>query len=148
MHANRVWLLLILIIGASALFFGLKTSYKLYLYYTETTYTIALSTKWSLEELSRTRYIPTAHYTYSVNDTLYSGETELSSQVYRNRWSAEEDLATYPGRTWRVWYNPHHPTYSTLQKRFPIKESFSTALLIAILGYLIWLGFYVDRTSA
>ncbi len=146
MYSNKVWFLLIGIIGASALFFGAKTAVKLYYYYTETTSTAATSTEWTLQEVSRTRYLPVGHYTYVVSDVTYSGMTELS-QAYRNRWAAEEDLATYPQRTWKVWYDPDSPARSTLQKNFPIKESFSTLVLIAILTYLLWLGTYVNRTT-
>ena len=148
MYANKAWLLLVAIVGASALFFGGKAAYKLYFYYTETASTQTLSTAWTLEEASRTRFLPTARYTYAVDGLSYSGETQFSSQVYRNKWAAEEDLATYPEKSWTVWYNPNHPARSTLQKSFPVKESFSTALLLAIFGYLIWLGLYVNRTSA
>lgn len=148
MYGHRVLLLLILFVGLGTLFFGVQASYKLYRYYTETTYTVAQSTEWSLQEYSRTRFIPKARYQYVIRDTSYTGETELTGQVYRNRWAAEEDLATYPQKVWKVWYDPSHPERSTLQKSFPFKATLSTALLICILGYLIWLSSYVKRTSS
>ncbi len=137
MYTNRVWLLLLAIVGASTLFYGAKTGYKLYCYYSESTYTVTQTTEWVLVERSRTRFFPRARYTYLINGVTYSGETELSSRVYRNKWAGEEDLASYPQKPWKVWYSPARPYHSTLQKNFPLKDTLSTTLLIVILGYLI-----------
>ena len=98
-----------------------------------------------MRSLPRVTYL--AHYTYTANGLTHNGETEFYNQVYRNKWVAEDDLAAYPQKTWKVWYDPSHPERSTLQKNLPVKESLSTLLLLTILGYLIALGNYVNRTN-
>ena len=146
MYPNRVWAFLFALIGASALYFGIKASYHLYLYQTETASTTALTTTWTLDEPSNAHYVPQGSYTYVVDGITYSATSDLPRQIYRNRWAAEEDIASYDQKQWSVWYDPAHPSRSTLQKFFPIKECLSTALVLAILGYLIWLKTYVNRT--
>ena len=88
------------------------------------------------------RYFLEAHYEFSRESKTYQGQTDFREETYINTWAAEQQILYNKNQTWKVWYQPKKFTHSSLQKKFPAKECGSAAVLVGLLIYFIFLGFY------
>jgi hypothetical protein len=79
---------------------------------------------------------------------MYSGASVLTDEPFRNRWGAQEAITQYAAKEWRVWFDHKDPDYSSLQKKFPLKECVSAIFLWGLLLYFLWLGFYVAKFNS
>jgi hypothetical protein len=145
MSKNYLWQAFLIVVGAIALWYTAIAGYRYYNYVKLTHQAVPLAVDWGVAEVSDETFIPQASYTFKVRDQTFSGETQWTGEVYRNRWGAEDSLAEFSAQWKRVWYNPENPNHSSLYKKFPFKESISAAMLWALWIYFLWLGYYVSR---
>jgi hypothetical protein len=100
---------------------------------------------WTVDPRTDEQYLLKANYSFDANGQNFTGNTVLEERGYWNRYSAEKGVEEYSKKKWYVWYNPSDPTYSSLQKNFPLKECVSAAIMWAIVFYFVWLGYYAQR---
>lgn len=137
------WGAFFLFIGAVILWFTASAGYQLYQYAVLQEKTFAKKIEWSVVEVTDEKYVLNAQYTFDLDGTSFSGNTRMTSLSFRNQWAAEQSIPKYDKQQWEVWYSPGNPHHSTLQKNFPLKECLSAALLWGIMGYFLWLQYYL-----
>lgn len=145
MHKNPVWLAFLIAIALIVAWYCGVALFKLYRYNVLTAQAPAGNIQWSVKTLSDEEYIVHAHYAFAAAGKNYTGETDFIDEVFLNAWAAEQALSKYSAKTWTVWYQPGNFNHSTLQKKFPTKECWSAGVMLALMLYFIWLGFYVTR---
>lgn len=142
---NQIWKILFGIFILIALWFTSYALHDVYTYARLYAEAPATSVILSVKEVTDERYHLQARYTFTASNTMYSGETLLTSPPYRNGWAAKQAISEYKNHAWKVWYSPQNPQHSSLQKSFPFKECLSALILWGLLFYSIGLKKYVIR---
>jgi len=146
MSRNSYWLGYIFLILIVVLSYTVFTSYEIYQHSRLSQKTVPSSIKWSVHKAAEDEYVLNSHYSFSWNAKTYSGQMEDSEQ-YLNEWASQEALEKMNQRTFTVWFDPSDPTFSTLNKNFPIKYSVYAGLLWLLFIYFVWLGYSVKKKS-
>ncbi len=145
MHSNalyRAFLLAVLLIT----FWYTGVAIYRYYHYTQLKSRVHLtSSEWKVHEKAEDEFYLETHYAFTDGLKQYEGEASWPQEFYRNSWAAEKDIPYFKNKYAMVWYNPHNPHISSLQKRFPLKEALSAIVLWGLLVYFLWLGFYVTK---
>lgn len=144
MHNNFYWYVLIAIIALSVFWFVGKFSYAYYKYAALNAKAPVETIEWSVEGLTDEKYVLKGRYTFKIHGESQTGETTLFDRHYWNSKAAASAIPEYSSKNWTVWYQAHNPSHSSLQKYFPLKELLYTFILIGLLAYFIWLGFYAS----
>jgi hypothetical protein len=147
MHLNGPWKILLIALTLVVVWFATIAFYQLYQYLRLSYYTKPSQIEWSVKEITDELFHAEAHYEYSVNGKNYSGTTDFDNVAFRNGFAVEKALPEYKKKNWLVWYDSSNIEYSTLQKKFPIKECLSAILLVALLIYFYGLAYYIDKTK-
>jgi hypothetical protein len=145
MPKSTLWQAFLIVVGCIALWYTVMAGYRYYNYARLTAQTSPLSVDWNVVEISEESFIPQATYTFKVEKEVFSGETTWTGQTYLNRWGAEQSLSEFSSQERKVWYDASDPHHSSLQKKFPFKESISAGVLWALWLYFLWLSYYVSR---
>lgn len=148
MHKNLLWRGFLFIIFISTISYSCVAAYKYYNYTRLSKQILPIEIMWESQELATDSFIPAATYTFSFSKQLFSGTDTWPNDSYRNQWAIDEGLKEYRAKEWKVWFDPHHPTYSSLQKNLPIKECISAIILWGLFFYFLWLSFYVTRFNS
>lgn len=143
MHKNYAWLCFLSLLTGAVGWIILKTFYLIYLFISLDASAPIANIRWEVKQLNEEKFVLKADYNFKVNDQTFSGETEFRNDIYWNPWAAQDALKVYEQKDWEVWYASHNPSYSSLQKNFPLKESVSSGILLVILLYFFGLGYYV-----
>lgn len=98
--------------------------------------TVADRVDWKVAEGSWGRYYLEGLYRFKAGSKEFSGETILKEPVFLNRRSAEEWIGKLQKSPHAVFYEESYPERSTLEKTIPMKEIFSSTLLLIAMGYL------------
>ncbi|MBN4067237.1 DUF3592 domain-containing protein [Simkania negevensis] len=145
MHRNPIWLLFLVCVTFVTVWFCFQAGGKLYRYMRLTTHAQADVEEWTVEKGKNSHYFLTARYRYDVKGSQYIGSSSLVSHPFRNSWSAQDAIPRATAAQWSVWYSPAHPERSVIEKKFPMKECLSAGVLLALIVYFIFLGFYVKK---
>lgn len=145
MHKNIFWQFFLFIVGACTVWYSVVAWHAYYRYSHLTAYTVPSAMSWEVEEKSEEHYLLKAFYRFNFQGKSFTGTSVLTDEAYRNLWGAQKALPEYAAKEWRVWFDSHNPDYSSLQKKFPIKECLSAIFLWGLLLYFLWLGFYVAK---
>jgi hypothetical protein len=144
-HKNPLWLSFLSIIALCTLWYSGIAYLKLSHYNSLTEETTASSSAWTVKTIAADAYIPEAYYSFYHQATLYDGVDVLTNELFKNAWAAEKALPEFAEKNRTVWYSPSDPHYSSLQKKFPLKESLSAVALWILLMYFVCLGLYVTK---
>ncbi len=142
MHKNSFWLVFVALVGLIAMGYSLMTSYRLYQYSRLTQQAEITSIEWTIKKTWRGKFYLQAQYLFLVKGIAYKGQTEFTDEFYINPWAAEQKINHFKKAKGKVWHSLHPASYSTLQKKFPTKECYSAAILMGLLVYFIFLGWY------
>jgi len=145
MHKNLLWQAFLVLVLVITLAYTGVAAYRYYNYARLKRATLPTTLKWQIRERSSDEYLVEGDYTFSVNNKNYSGATLRSQDPYLNPYAAERGIDMLSSQSWKIWFDPSNPEYSSLQKNFPLKEVISAICLWALLFYFLWLGFYVTR---
>lgn len=143
MHKNKLWLSWLVVLSLITLWYAGMAVLSAWHYAHLTASTSPTAIAWSVKQLKSDDFSPLATYTFEVNGQAFQGVTPLREIPYRNSWGVEQDLKKLQAMQWRVWYEPHAPYRSTLQKTFPLKECLSALFLLLLWGYFVGLGMYI-----
>jgi hypothetical protein len=136
---QKRWILLFIFLAMPTLWFCAKAGYELICYARLSSHTKARVVSWEVEELSLSKLYLKCSYTFEVNGTLHEGKTRFMQPEFLNRPSAEQALTTFSSYSWSAWYAPKNPSFSSLQKLFPYKNSFSALISLGVLLYFYFL---------
>jgi hypothetical protein len=145
MHKNFLWQAFLLVIIAISLWYTISAIYLYDSYAHLKILTTTSSIQWEAEEHAEDRFILKANYIFVYKGKFYHGSTSLEDTAYRNLWAAEKTIKELTNSNLKVWFDPENPNHSSLQKKFPLKESIYAAFLWGLILYFLWLGFYVAR---
>lgn len=137
------WIAFFTLISVVLLWFSASAVYHLYHYAILSAQAPAKTIEWSVTEINSERYLLHAQYTFEVQGETYSGQNDITSEWFRNRWAAEHSISHATKDPKTVWYSPRNPTNSSLETHFPLKECLSAVLLWGLLGYFYWLYRYL-----
>jgi len=141
MHKNPYWLLLLALVSLGVVGYTAKTGYQMFRYAIHQVEINPQEIVWKAI-LRDGDFFVTARYQYDYKGKKIESSYEFPEK-YLNRWVAEDRIALYQKEGWKGWVNPFQPLDSALQKNFPLKECISTLILWGILGYFLWIGYYV-----
>lgn len=145
MHKNKIWLAFLALITLVVAWFIWGTVDKLRDYAAFTRASKTADIEWSVYSDSQNTYYLKGIFSFVDKAKKYSGETILFHESYSNPSAAERAIPQHIANNWKVWYDPDNPKNATLVKKFPTKELISTAILVGLWIYFIWLGFYVTQ---
>jgi hypothetical protein len=143
MHRNPIWISFLAILALSISMYTGSTCLQIYDYSRLNVPVLADRVKWSIKSEASDSFVPHAEYTFTYDGHAYEGQT-LFSTHYLNNWATLEAIQKMD-KTAPIWINPSNPSHSTLQKQFPLKATFYTALLWGLLTYFLLLGRYVAK---
>lgn len=146
MKKNAFWIIFLTLVALFSLWFVAKASYSVISYFNLTVQNPTKIEKWSVEEKKSDQFAVKAHYSFVYNGKEYRGVSPVG-RLYPNPWAAERAKAQFAKQEWPVWLDPKHPERAVLIKRFPFKKIASSAILIGLLIYFIFLSFYVKVGS-
>lgn len=156
MHKNSLWLSFLGALLLLVTIFGSISFYKVWDYTRLDAITSAEKIDWSIVELKRHSlfeligfgdelFTLRGEYSFRVGENIFLGSTTLTEPLFRNLYAVEEELISIRTKPAKVWYDSSNPSYSSLQKKFPFKECLSTAIMLGLLLYFIWIGYKVGR---
>lgn len=146
MHSNFYWTLFLSLIALTILGYTGYASVKLWHYIRLDQQTPALTIDWSVTSLDDDAFIPLATYQFRAKGQLYEGQA-FWPITYLNDWAAREAIEKLARTPQTVWFDSDSPTYSSLQRHFPLKESVYTLILWLLGLYFLSLGYYVKLRS-
>ena len=138
-------IVLLVITGSIACWFISQAVKGSFTYIQLNTQTPAEHLKWEIKMLSASHYKLSANYRYSVDGQEFNGQTTFSSPAYLNYYAAENDLKTKQNNAYTVWFHAKDPTISSLQKRFPKKESTNALLTLGVFIYFYFVRGLLER---
>lgn len=144
-HKNHYYLLFMLVLLCIVVGYSGTALWRWYGYVRLSTQTTVKQVEWRVIEQNSSSYVVAGKYQFVVKDRDYTGETEFFDDSYLNQWSAEQGMQRYQEKKWTVWYQPGNENYSSLQKKFPLKECLSALVLWGLWFYFFWLGVYVAQ---
>lgn len=145
MQKNTVWMALIATLTLIVLWYSGVFIYRYYNYIRLGAKAPAKEITWTVEPLTDEHYLLRGNYSFNAKNQVFKGSSVVEERGYWNRYSAEKGVEEFSQKKWNIWYNPSDPTYSSLQKNFPLKECVSAAIMWAIVFYFLWLGYYSTR---
>lgn len=130
---NIKWAVLLVVATGAALWFSATCAVDLWGYFRLRAHAPAHIERWEVEE-SSSKFFVVGHYTFSVAGKTYQGNARVHPP-FLNRLTAEEEAGTWHKYQWRCWYDPHKPTFSSLQKLFPYKKTVYALMTVGLTLY-------------
>ena len=143
MHKNPLWLIFLGVIVSCIVGYTGFAGYKIFLYISHSKAVEPHEIKWK-PVWQEGSFVIDATYHYTFQGRKVESHSQLP-ETFLNRWAAEQKIGEFQKQPQQVWINPRHPSDSTLQKKFPLKQCISTVFLWSILAYFLWLGVYVAK---
>jgi hypothetical protein len=140
--SKPLWMFLFLVIGGLALWRSSTASIGLWEYHRLGPEVAAELTNWELIPKG-SKYALEATFRYEYRGKSYNGRTVFGKPYQLNRQSAERQIQRMSGMSWTAWVDARHPQHSSLEKKFPLKESFYALCLLSILLYFVYLRIHL-----
>jgi len=132
---------LLFLTGLIALYFSVQVLSAGYQYLRLGERTRAQNIVWEVQMRSASHYVLAARYTYRVNGQEFTGMTRFTTPFYFNYYAAEREVRARQVEKFFAWYQKSHPSFSSLQKKFPKKECIYALLTCGVFVY-----FYLARS--
>ena len=149
MYGNLVYRVFLLLIAVTTLVYTGIAGYKVLKHLRYGQGVSAVVDRLVVKKHGDSQYSLYAFYRYSVDGAEYSGEGLITDTRFRNTWAVQHAKAEFEKsiqqKPLTVWVYAGVPSQSVVQRSFPLKECISAGLLIALVGYFLWLGYYVAR---
>lgn len=145
MHKNLLWQAFLAVIFVVAIWYSIVAIYRYNNYSKLTKQAPISSINWTIKAKSEEEFLLEADYTFNIGRRSFSGITLLENVPHRNLWAAEKAIKEFSERKWDVWYDPTDPKFSSLEKKFPLKEIISASFLWILSLYFLVIGFYVAK---
>jgi hypothetical protein len=136
MKVKFFWIFLLVFSGAVGVGFFGKGLFELWRYYQIGSEARAQVNAWEVVEISPSKYVLKAKYSFCALGEERYGETQFSQGYLLNRFAAEREIDNFKKRTWKVWFSSNNPTLSSLERKSPIKN-----LVYGLLGCAVFINF-------
>ncbi len=133
----RIQLFFLIGISAIALYFSVLSGIDLVRYLSLKSSSSARISQWQIIPLGD-KYGLKAKYWFEFKDKNWRGSYTLAPPYYLNEKAALYALKEKAKEPWRVWYNPNHPHFSVLEKKFPGGILFRTTICFGVLLYFLF----------
>ncbi len=144
MNRNSYWFSYILLMLIVVLSYTGFTFFKIYEYSRLTQEVTPHSIHWAINKIAEDDYTLESVYGFLWNNKNYNGNTSEGIH-YLNAWASQEALERINQKTFTVWFDPHEPSFSTLDRSFPLKYAIYAGLLWLLFIYFIWLGYSIKK---
>jgi hypothetical protein len=134
----RIWVVLLMISGLIALWFSGKALTEMWVYSRLDSATAAKTIRWDVREMGSSRFQIEATFYYEVKGLELENTTLFASHQYLNRYAAEQEIKGSADKAWNVWYQKNNPSFSSLEKEFPVKKSLHALLTIGVFVYFFF----------
>lgn len=142
-HKNPYWLAFLICAALVVFWYTGNALFKAYQYGILDSKTKVGLIDWSVKPLSDESFVLVADYQFMNNQSSEKGQTTFLDKKYWNEWAAMQAIPEVASENLYVWYSSSNPHKSALQKKFPLKECISAAVLWGIFLYFLWIGRYV-----
>lgn len=143
-YTHPYWLFFLFLLGLGTIGYTGWTAYKGWSYWQLSRQVAPSSLHWSSVKWEEGDFQVQGDYTFSYEGKDYQGSSFMPEH-YLNTWATQEAISRLSVQHPMIWFNPQDPANSTLQKRAPIKEFVSAAVLWTVCLYFVGLGRYVAR---
>lgn len=144
MHRHPAWILFLCLINVCVLGYTIYFGILYWKYLRLDKQVLSEKIQWTILTQNDEKYTPVAYYHYRVHGKFYQGQA-LWPESYLNSSAAQEAIERLIASPPPVLFNQSNPQISSLVNHFPLKESIYAILLWIIVGYFIFLGFYIKR---
>ncbi len=141
----QIWRILAVIATAIALWFSSIAAYQLFQYLRLDSFAQAEVTKWSIKELSSSRFAVEVFFEFQAKGKKYQGKSLLKSPIFLNPFAAEDAVKAKKKQTFFAWYQPSNPGISSLQRDFPLKSMIHALVTLGVLIYFIFLPKHIPH---
>jgi hypothetical protein len=101
-----------------------------------------------VKELNKNKFATMATFSFNHGEKSILAEGRLGP-IYPNQYAAAMGLRDLENKREVIaWYAFKHPAKAVLEKKFPLKSTLSSLILMGIAAYFIILGLYVGKNSA
>jgi hypothetical protein len=142
---QQIWRILAAIAIAIALWFSSIAAYQIFQYLRLGSFAQAEVTRWSIKELSASRFAIEAFFEFEAKGKKYEGKSLLDSPVFLNPFAAEDAIKIREKEAFFAWYQPSNPEVSSLQKDFPLKSLIHALVTLGVLIYFIFIPKHIPH---
>ncbi len=142
---QQIWRILAAFAIAIALWFSSIAAYQLFQYLQLGSFAQAEIKKWSIKELSSSRFAVEVFFEFEAKGKKYEGRSLLDSPVFLNPFAAEEAIKTREKQTFFAWYQTSNPEVSSFQRNFPLKSMIHALVTLGVLIYFIFIFKHVPH---
>ncbi len=145
MRKNLVWPLFLTVITGCVVVYTALLSLDLYRYvYFSQPVKVEQVQTWVKKEGANLFSIE-VDYLYKVDGVKYRKHDILKNKKFKNSWIAGEKADKMKREPFSIWIHPKDPHRAVMEKIFPTKRLFSTALLLGIFLYYCLLSRFMFR---
>lgn len=144
---QQIWRVLATIAIGIALWFSSIAVYQLFQYLRLGSFAEAEVTKWSIKELSSSRFAIEVFFEFEAKGKKYEGKSLLDSPVFLNPFSAEDAIKAKEKQAFFAWYQSSNPEVSSLQREFPLKSLIHALLTLGVLIYFAFIPKHIPHLS-
>jgi hypothetical protein len=134
----RLWLILLVVSGAISLWFSGIAVGGMWKFLRLNAQASVKILNWQVQELSSSRFALEAEYQFEVDGVTHLGKTIFKKPQFLNRFAAENYMRIHGSKSWETWYQMRHPTYNSLEKEFPQKQSLQALLTLGVFVYFFF----------
>ena len=144
--SKPLWILLLIITGALALWRGTVGATKLWNY--EKLSTSVPGHVHQIEVVPKgSKYALQAVYAYGYEGKTYTKKMLLEKPYHLNRASAESAVKQLKGMDWQVYLDPKAPHFSSLESQFPIRAVVYGVCLVGVFIYFVYMRIHLEFLS-
>ncbi len=144
----KMWLLLLVISGAIALWFSWSLASELWKFTQLNAQTTAVVSHWKVKDLPSSRFAVEAEFLYEVEGTVHKGKTIFDRPQFLNRFAAENEIKILQAKSWQTWYKKSDPAFSNLEREFPQKQCLQTLLTVGVFAYFYFARSLLSKASS
>ena len=144
--SKPLWIALIVVTGALALWRGTTGGYALWNYMRLSTAVPAHVAQFEVVP-KRSKYALGTSYSYGFQGMTYTKKAVLKGPYHLNQKSAERAASQMQGMQWLAYVDPKNPQISALENPFPFREVLYGACLVGIFLYFVYLRFQLELLS-
>lgn len=140
MHKNKIWIGMLAVVAAIALWFGGKAAWGVYNYYRVDQATVGQVESLTIVQVGSDRFVLRAVYGFQAEGEFFEGESALPKLFFLNELAAKQRMERLDRENWTIWYSSKNPQVSQIGRVFPYKQCVYAVILVGVLAYFIVLG--------
>lgn len=137
MRKQKIFFITLVLLGSlCAGYFSLSMAGALFDFFAFKKRAPVTITRWEVKE-TRGKFPLTAYYSFETKGQVWEGATRFREPWHLNEASAISALKELAKQSWVVWFNPNHPSQSSLEREFPAGLIIRTSVCYSVFAYFI-----------